>query len=46
MNNLGIAVVHTYSIGEELKNGSLMPIKTELDEKNIMDFIFIIKING
>ena len=25
MNNLGIAVVPTYSIGEELKNGSLMP---------------------
>ncbi len=33
MNNLGIAVVPTYSIGEELKNGSLRPVKTELDEK-------------
>lgn len=33
MNNLGIAVVPTYSIGEELKNGSLLPIKTEIDEK-------------
>ncbi len=38
MNNLGIAVVPTYSIGEELKNGSLMPIKTELDEKNYDSF--------
>ena len=38
MNNLGIAVVPTYSIGEELKNGSLMPIKTELDEKNCNSF--------
>lgn len=33
MNNLGIAVVPTYSIGEELKNGSLIPIETELDDK-------------
>lgn len=33
MNNLGIAVVPTYSISEELKNGSLIPVKTELDEK-------------
>ena len=38
MNNLGIAVVPTYSIGEELKNGSLMPIKTELDEKKYNSF--------
>ena len=38
MNNLGIAVVPTYSIGEELKNGSLMPIKTELDKKNYNSF--------
>ena len=38
MNNLGIAVVPTYSIGEELKNGSLMPIKTELDEKEYNSF--------
>lgn len=33
MNNLGIAVVPSYSVVEELKNGSLMLIKTELDEK-------------
>lgn len=33
MNNLGIAVVPTYSIEEELRNGSLLPIKTELDKK-------------
>ncbi len=33
-NQLGIAVVPTYSIGEELKNGSLIPIKTGLDEKS------------
>lgn len=33
MNNLGIAVVPSYSVAEELKNGSLMPIKTELDKK-------------
>ncbi|MDL2301024.1 LysR family transcriptional regulator [Lachnospiraceae bacterium OttesenSCG-928-D06] len=33
MNNLGIAAVPSYSIVEELKNGSLMLIKTELDEK-------------
>ena len=32
MNNLGIAVVPSYSVVEELKNGSLMPIKTELDD--------------
>lgn len=38
MNNLGIAVVPTYSIGEELKNGSLRPIKTELDEKTYDSF--------
>lgn len=38
MNNLGIAVVPTYSIGEELKNGSLMPIKTELDDKTYYSF--------
>ena len=34
MNNLGIAIVPSYSIEEELKNGSLLPVKTELDEKN------------
>lgn len=33
MNNLGIAVVPSYSVEEELKNGSLKQIKTELDEK-------------
>lgn len=33
MNNLGLAVVPTYSVLEELKNGSLIPVKTELDEK-------------
>lgn len=33
MNNLGIAVVPSYSVVEELKNGSLMPMKTEIDEK-------------
>lgn len=33
MNNLGIAVVPSYSVMEELKNGSLKLIKTELDEK-------------
>lgn len=38
MNNLGIAVVPTYSIGEELKNGSLMPVKTELDKKTYDSF--------
>lgn len=38
MNNLGIAVVPTYSIGKELKNGSLIPIKTELDEKTYDSF--------
>lgn len=33
MNNLGLAVVPTYSVLEELKSGSLVPVKTELDEK-------------
>ena len=33
MNNLGIAVVPTYSIWEELKNGSLISVKTELDDR-------------
>lgn len=33
MNNLGIAVVPSYSVVDELKNGSLIPVKTELDEK-------------
>lgn len=40
MNNLGIAVVPTYSIGEELKNGSLMPVETELDEK-LYDSVYL-----
>ncbi len=38
MNGLGIAVVPTYSIGDELKNGSLIPIKTELDAKTYNSF--------
>lgn len=46
INNLGIAVVPTYSIGEEPKNGSLIPVKTELDKKRIILFISVIKING
>lgn len=33
MNNLGIAVVPSYSVEEELKNASLQQVKTELDEK-------------
>lgn len=32
MNNLGIAVVPSYSVVEELKNGALITIKTELDD--------------
>lgn len=40
MSTLGIAVVPTYSITAELKNASLMPIKTELDEK-AFDSIYI-----
>ncbi len=38
MNKLGMAVVPTYSIGEELKNGSLIPVKTELDDKEYHSF--------
>lgn len=33
MSNLGLAVVPTYSVGDELKNGALIPVKTGLDEK-------------
>lgn len=33
MNNLGIAVVPSYSIVEELKNGSLIQIKTDIEER-------------
>ena len=33
MTNLGIAVVPSYSITEELKNGSLIPIKTDIEKK-------------
>lgn len=33
MNNLGIAVAPTYAIEEELRNGSLVSVKTELDNK-------------
>lgn len=32
MNNLGIAVVPSYAVVDELRNGSLLPIKTEIDE--------------
>lgn len=32
MNNLGIAVVPTYAIIDELKYGSLIPVKTDIDE--------------
>lgn len=39
-NNLGIAVVPSYSVTEELKNGSLKLIKTELDEK-FFDSIYL-----
>ena len=47
MNNLGIAVVPTYSIGEELKSGSLMPkLNRNLIEKKYILFISIIKISG
>lgn len=35
MNNLGIAYVPSFSVEEELKNGSLLQLKTELD-----DYIF------
>ncbi len=38
MNNWGIAVVPSYSVSEELKNGSLIPAKTEIDE-NISCYI-------
>ena len=31
MNNLGIAYVPGFSVEEELKNGSLLQLKTELD---------------
>lgn len=33
MNNLGIAVVPSYSVVEELKSGSLIQAKTDIDEK-------------
>lgn len=33
MNNLGIAYIPIFAIREELKNGSLIQIKTELDER-------------
>ena len=35
MNNLGIAYVPRFSVEDELKNGSLLQLKTELD-----DYIF------
>lgn len=46
VNNLGIAVVPTYSIGEELKNDSLMPVKTEFNEKKYHSFYSCHKNNG
>lgn len=33
MNNFGIAYVPQFSVEEELKNGSLLQLKTELDDK-------------
>lgn len=33
MNNLGLAVVPSYAVVDELKNGSLIPVKTEIDDK-------------
>lgn len=33
MNNLGIAYIPIFAIREELKNGSLVQIKTEIDER-------------
>lgn len=33
MNNLGIAYIPIFAIREELKNGSLIQLKTELDER-------------
>ena len=33
MNNLGPAVVPSYSVLEELKSGSLVPVKTENKKK-------------
>lgn len=33
MNNLGIAIVPSYSVVDELKNGSLRQIATEIDDK-------------
>ncbi|MCD7843993.1 MAG: LysR family transcriptional regulator [Clostridiales bacterium] len=34
MNNLGIAYVPQFSVEEELKNGSLLRLETELDDKS------------
>lgn len=38
INNLGLAVVPSYSVETELKNASLVPIKTELDKKTYNSF--------
>lgn len=46
MNNFGLAVVPSYSALEALKSGSLVPVKTELDEKRYNSFMSITKING
>lgn len=40
MNNLGIAVVPTYSIVEELKKGALIQINTEINDK-IYDSVYV-----
>ncbi|MCD7881117.1 MAG: LysR substrate-binding domain-containing protein [Clostridiales bacterium] len=34
MNNLGIAYVPQFSVEEELKSGSLLRLRTELDDKS------------
>lgn len=34
MNSLGIAYVPQFSVEEELKNGSLLQLRTELDDKS------------
>lgn len=39
MNNLGIAVVPSYSVVEEIHEGALIPIKTELEEKEYNSFV-------
>lgn len=36
MSNLGIAYFPIFTIDEELKNGMLIPVRTELDEEKVM----------